>query len=190
MDVGCGEGLFLQTAQKKNWHIWGTEISGFAAKHASKQLGTDIYCGELSDGGFKEKGFDVVTMWHVLEHVKNPKQYLRTMRKIIKKNGVLIIAVPNVNNLLMQLAYLVFKGRKLKLFTIGEKEVHLFHFSVKTLTAYLREAGFEVRGIAPDFGTIFSPQQLMNYFSATLYYILGIKIFNAIEIVAAPTSRD
>lgn len=190
LDVGCGEGLFLQIAQKHGWCVFGTEISRFAADYTSRQLGSDIYCGALTDGVFKGRDFDVVTVWHVLEHVKDPLNYLVTIRKIIKPDGILVIAVPNVNNLLMQLVYRLYKRRKLKLFSCDAKEVHLYHFSVDTLTAYLEKTGFKVVRAAPDFGTISVPQQIMNTLTAFLYYVAGVKIFNAMEIIAIPTKQD
>ncbi len=74
LDVGCGEGLFLRLAQANGWRISGTELSSFASKLAANTLKTDIYCGELDEAKFAKNSFDVVTMWHVLEHVKSPKK--------------------------------------------------------------------------------------------------------------------
>ena len=142
LDVGSGEGTFLTLVQKEGWQVSGTEFSEFAAKHAADALKTDIFCGELPDADFLENSFDVVTMWHVLEHVGDPKKYLEEIHRILKPNGLFVLAVPNVNNLVFQLAYRIVRGHKLKLFTMGEKEIHLYHFSPKTIKDFLMRAGF------------------------------------------------
>ena len=186
LDVGCGEGTFLQLAKKNGWQISGTEASSYAAEYAANVLKVDIFCGELPDAAYPENSFDIVTMWHVLEHVTNPYSYLIEIHRILKPGGLLVLAVPNVNNLIMQIAYRIVKGRKLKLFSRGEKEVHLYHFSSKTMQAYLEKTGFDCIQMAPDFGIIECSKRLVNAISIIPYYLTGMKIFNAIEILAVP----
>jgi 2-polyprenyl-3-methyl-5-hydroxy-6-metoxy-1,4-benzoquinol methylase len=186
LDVGCGEGTFLKLAQKNGWQITGTELSSYAAKYAANILGKDIFCGELPDAKFSENSFDIVTMWHVLEHVGDPKTYLKEAHRILKPNGLLVVAVPNVNDLIMQIAYRIIRQRKVELFTKGEKEIHLYHFSPKTLKRYLNETGFKCLKLSPDFGIVESSKKLVNMISVIPYYFAGIKIFNAIEAYAIP----
>jgi 2-polyprenyl-3-methyl-5-hydroxy-6-metoxy-1,4-benzoquinol methylase len=184
LDVGCGEGLFLHLAKENGWQISGTELSSYAAGYASNSLKVDIFCGEILDAGFPRDFFDVVTMWHVLEHVKDPKAYLREVRHILKHEGLLVIAVPNVNAMIMQIAYRIAKRRRLKLFSKEEKEVHLYHFAVDTIRAYLEKTGFECLRLSPDFGIIEGSKKLINMISVIPYFIAGIKIFNSIEVYA------
>lgn len=186
LDVGCGEGTFLKLAKRNGWHISGTELSAYAVKYATDVLGADIFCGEIEDAGYPENSFDIVTMWHVLEHVRDPNQYLNEIRRVLRPDGLLVIAVPNVNNLIMQIAYRIFKGRKMKLFSKDEKEVHLYHFSPDTIKAYLDKSGFECLRLSPDFGIMEASKKLVNLISVIPYYLGGIKIFNAIEVYAAP----
>jgi len=63
LDVGCGEGLFLEIAKENGWDVTGTEISGFAAKYGRDNLGLNIFEGEVMDAGFPDKTFDAITMW-------------------------------------------------------------------------------------------------------------------------------
>jgi 2-polyprenyl-3-methyl-5-hydroxy-6-metoxy-1,4-benzoquinol methylase len=184
LDVGCGEGTFLQVAKKNDWTINGTELSAYGAKYATNLLGVEIFCGELYDAKFPENSFDVITMWHVLEHVTDPKGYLTEIKRILKPDGLLIIAVPNVNDLLMRIAYRIVKRRRIKLFLRGEKEVHLYHFSPKTIKAYLDTTGFECMRLRPDFGIVENSKKLINLISTLPYFLAGIKIFNAIEVYA------
>jgi len=186
LDVGCGEGTFLKFAKKNGWQISGTEVSSWAAKYASDILGTNIFYGELFDAEYPDNYFDVVTMWHVLEHVKDPKRYLKEIHRILKPDGLLVMAVPNVNDLVMQIAYRIIKRRKIKLFSKGEKEVHLYHFSSETVQAYLDKSGFKCVKLSPDFGIVEYSKRLINMVSVIPFYLTGIKIFNAIEIYGMP----
>ena len=184
LDVGCGEGLFLHLAKENGWQISGTELSSYAARYASNSLNVDIFYGEILDAGFPGDFFDVVTMWHVLEHVKDPKAYLKEVRHILKPEGLLVIAVPNVNGMVMRIAYRIAKRRRLKLFSKEEKELHLYHFSADTIRAYLEKTGFECLRLSPDFGIIEGSKKLINIISVIPYFIAGIKIFNSIEVYA------
>ncbi len=184
LDVGCGEGTFLQLVKESGWQISGTELSPYAGKYASNALGSNIFCGEIFDARFSEDSFDVVTMWHVLEHVADPKRCLTEVHRIMKPDGLLVMAVPNVNDLVMQIAYRIIKRRKMKLFSKDEKEVHLYHFSAQTIRAYLDETGFECLRLSPDFGIIEPAKRFINVISVIPYYLAKIKIFNAIEIYA------
>jgi 2-polyprenyl-3-methyl-5-hydroxy-6-metoxy-1,4-benzoquinol methylase len=186
LDVGCGEGAFLQLAKKDGWKISGTEMSSYAAEYAADILGVDIFCGELPDAGYPDNSFEVVTMWHVLEHVTDPNNYLNAIYRILKPDGLLVVAVPNANNLVMQIAYRIFKRRKSKLFSKDEKEVHLYHFSPITIKAYLEKAGFSCLSISPDYGIIELSKKCINMISVIPYYLAGIKIFNALEVYAIP----
>jgi 2-polyprenyl-3-methyl-5-hydroxy-6-metoxy-1,4-benzoquinol methylase len=189
LDIGCGEGAFLRIAQRHGWQISGTELSAYAAQYASDILGVDIFCGEIFNAGFPEKSFDVITLWHVLEHVSDPKMYLTEIRRIIKNDGILVIAVPNVNDIIMQTTYRIVKKKKMKLFSKMDKELHLYHFSGRTLNDYLNQTGFNRIRLSPDFGIIESSKKMINYWGAILYYLFGIKIFNALEIIAAPKHK-
>ncbi len=161
-------------------------MSSYAAEYAADILGVDIFCGELPDAGYPDNSFEVVTMWHVLEHVTDPNNYLKEIHRILKPDGLLLVAVPNVNNLVMQIAYRIFKRRRLKLFSKDEKEVHLYHFSPITIKAYLEKAGFSCLSISPDYGIIELSKKCINMISIIPYYLAGIKIFNALEVFAIP----
>ena len=189
LDVGCGDGLFLQEAKNKGWHVNGTELSFFASTYASKMLDTEIFNGELHEAKFPENDFDVVTLWHVLEHVQDPKNYLKEIHRILKPNGLLMLAVPNANNIVMRLAYRIIKGQKIKIFSIDDKEIHLYHYTAKILKSYFDETGFNCIKFSPDFGIVEFSKRLINWISVIPFYILGIQIYNAIEAVAIAKKR-
>ncbi len=186
LDVGCGDGVFLDLAKKNRWQVEGTELSSYAARRASRILGADIFCGELFDAGYPEKYYDVVTLWHVLEHVQNPLRYLAEVRRIIKSDGLLVIAVPNVNDLVMQAVFRLIKRRKMKLYSRKDREVHLYHFSYESLMRSIRKTGFNCLKYGPDFGNVETSKKTINLLAAAFFYISGMKIFNAIEVYAVP----
>ena len=186
LDVGCGEGTFLELARKRGWDVQGTELSRFAADYASRALGREIFCGELAEARFRDGEFDAVTLWHVLEHVTDPGRYLSEVRRILKPKGILIVAVPNVNDLAMQVAYRAVRGKPLRRFSPGDREIHLYHFSAETLTGYMEKTGFRCCSMGPDYGIIEPAKKWLNVAAAVPYHLFGLKIFNAIEAVATP----
>src|SRR5262249_26042982 len=89
--------------------------------------------------------FDVVTLWHVLEHLIHPRAMLEAARTRLAPEGLLVVAVPNLDNLPMRLAYRVARGRSLPLYEAGGREPHLTHLDPRTLRA-LRAAWERLRG--------------------------------------------
>ena len=150
----------------------------------SKRLGQNVFCGEIWDAGFNEQGFDVITLWHVLEHTTSPMRTLQEVRKVLKPDGLLVLAVPNLNDRLMQAAYRIVKGRKPSLFSIGDKEIHLFHFSVRSLRLLLEKTGFTCVKVGPDFGVVEVSKQLINSLAAVLFYSMGVHWYNSIQVFA------
>lgn len=186
LDVGCGDGLFLELAKRNGWRVQGTDVSAYAAGFASERLGQSVFCGEIWDAGFHEQSFDVVTLWHVLEHTTQPACVLHEVRRVLKAGGTLVLAVPNLNDHLMRLAYRLVKGRRLRRFSLRDKEIHLFHFSVNSIRRLLDAAGFECQQIGPDFGIVELAYRLVNWPAAVLFYILGVHWYNSIQAVASP----
>lgn len=91
LDIGAGTGEFLAVCKKNNWKVAGVEPNFSARKEAATKkikLKSDI-------NAFEGKRFDVITLWHVLEHIPNLTEYIETLKTLLKKNGRLVIAVPN-----------------------------------------------------------------------------------------------
>ncbi|MFA6434231.1 MAG: class I SAM-dependent methyltransferase [Elusimicrobiales bacterium] len=184
LDVGCGDGAFLRLAQKRGWTVSGTEYSSYAARYSGKILGTGVFNGELFDAAYPGASFDAVTMWHVLEHVADPLRYLKEVRRILKPSGLLLLAVPNVNDLLMKAAYALARFKRYRLFSKNDREPHLYHFSPETIKAYLEAAGLRCLRLGPDNGIVERGKKIINAAASVPYHLFGIKIFNAIEAYA------
>ncbi|GAB5400746.1 MAG: class I SAM-dependent methyltransferase [Aureisphaera sp.] len=94
LDVGAGTGEFLKFAQEKGWNIDGVEVNEKARQFALEkgvhlQQGLDAFLG---------KQFDVVSLWHVLEHLPNLEEVVSTLEDLVRPGGILLIAVPNFNS--------------------------------------------------------------------------------------------
>lgn len=186
LDVGCGEGLFLELARTDGWGVTGTEISQFAVKYGIEKLGLNVFEGEIPKIGFHDKTFDAITMWHVLEHTTNPIAVLKEARRILKDDGVFILAVPNLNNFISQWAYRLIKGKRMHLFDIKDREIHLYHFTPKTIKMILEKTGFKALKIVPDMGMFQWHLKSLNYLAVMLGCLTGKIITDAIEIHALP----
>lgn len=91
LDIGAGTGDFLVVAKNDGWHTIGIEPSA-KAKTIALNKGVN-FVDNLSD--LEDHSFDVITMWHVLEHVPNLDEYLSELKRLLKPSGTILIAVPN-----------------------------------------------------------------------------------------------
>jgi 2-polyprenyl-3-methyl-5-hydroxy-6-metoxy-1,4-benzoquinol methylase len=94
LDIGAGTGDFLIEAKKRGWITTGIEPSD-KAKSIAKQKGV-VFSEGLS--AIQNHSQDVITMWHVLEHVPDVEAQIKELKRILKPDGVLIVAVPNFNS--------------------------------------------------------------------------------------------
>ena len=94
LDVGCGTGDFLQTALQNHWSVSGIEPNKNARDLANSKTNNSVYnVDQLLK--FPKKSFDIITLWHVLEHLPNLYEHISILKSLMKENGRLIIAVPN-----------------------------------------------------------------------------------------------
>ena len=93
LDFGCGTGHFLYSAKQKGWMVTGVEPNNDARKIATSEHQLTVY--ESLDEIKKEKKYDAITLFHVLEHVHDLKGTIRSLLELLKKRGSLYIAVPN-----------------------------------------------------------------------------------------------
>jgi len=139
LDVGCGSGHFLAIARKTlNVEAYGIEPYAYNESFATTN-NLNIYNGKLEDANFQDGFFDVITLNHVLEHVENPRQTLRELRRILKPGGTLILGVPQSRNVL----YWLFGTHWLQL----DVPRHLFIPSTANLAALARREGFTVKRV-------------------------------------------
>ncbi len=97
LDVGCGTGEFLAYFQQKGWQTFGIEPSVSPREYAKSKLKLDVK-DETGLNDFSSGYFDVITMWHVLEHVWNIDYKIHQLLKILKNDGLLVFALPNADS--------------------------------------------------------------------------------------------
>lgn len=148
LDVGCGLGTFLQFAREDGWDVSGTELSHAAAESVRRRYGFEVSEGTLESCGFPDASFDAVSLWHVLEHLPSPGAGLREIRRVLKPDGLLVVAVPNASNWKVPIKRLL--GRCVYPPLWECREIHLSHFTPRTLSRILRDSGFDVIRLLPD----------------------------------------
>lgn len=155
LDVGAGIGQFLALSRDSYREVYGTEVSSTAVEIAKQRYGLDLFHGTLDHLLAYGKSFDNITVFHVLEHVPDPKSMLETCHTLLKPGGILVIAVPNeVASLRGLKRRLLNKLRKPKTGGIlglprltldgSIGEIHLSHFSPGVLARLLESTGFSV----------------------------------------------
>lgn len=136
LDYGCGNGDFLLGMKQHGWNVSGVEFSEDGRRTSSKKLGINV----MDEKEFynNKKQFDIITMWHVLEHLYEPNKTLKQLNNLLKKNGILIISVPNIKSLQFSL----FRKNTFHL----DIPRHVAHYSPRTISVLLRKNGFIVNG--------------------------------------------
>ena len=94
LDIGCGVGDFLHYAEQNGWQCTGAEPSEDAASIAKKRIKAEIMLPKDLEK-LPDESFDVITMWHVLEHVSDLQWQVNQLNRLLKKGGRLVIALPN-----------------------------------------------------------------------------------------------
>lgn len=173
LDVGTGDGLFLKFASSSNFEISGTEVSAAAVRAAKELHGLDIRLTEIENSDFKKNHFDVATLWHVIEHVKDPPQVFKAVHSLLKPGGVIIVATPNLDKYLSRFIYRVLH-RKPYPFYSPKGEQHLFHFTESTLERIMNRAGFQTLFKGADFAYISRKFKMIECAAFTLSVLFQI----------------
>jgi 2-polyprenyl-3-methyl-5-hydroxy-6-metoxy-1,4-benzoquinol methylase len=134
LDFGCGGGAFLAQMHSQNWQVTGLDISAAAVQRVRDELGLRAVVGSLPHPDLRPGSFDVITMWHSLEHVHAPLEVLRQAHRLLVPGGRLVVAVPNIDSLPFRWFGSAWYGLDLPR--------HLTHFAPWTLQAMLERAGF------------------------------------------------
>ena len=150
LDVGCGDGGFLEAAQASGFICAGTELSEYAAERVRRRLRVPVMTGPVRAIEWPVASFDIITMWHVLEHLTDPRGDLAIVRRLLRPGGLLFIAVPNRRSTVFNGVYRLVKGAPPAYYTPEERELHLFHFTPESLRLLLEERGFLVMTMGMD----------------------------------------
>ncbi len=133
LEIGCGTGVFLAKAREHGFDCSGLELSSYAADFV-RQMGIPVETKSIEEANFAENTWDVIVMREVIEHLPHPMESIRTIHKWLKPGGVLFMATGNYDCPERKL-----RGSDWFYFM---PEGHLYYFSNRTMTKYLRKAGF------------------------------------------------
>ena len=134
LDIGCGRGLYLRMLKERGYEVRGTELSAATAGPVDPELPIDL--GELTPGRYPDASFDLISIWHVLEHLPTPDVTLEVCARTLKPGGALLIAVPNYGSTQAR-----FGGEQWFHLDLPR---HIFQFTQPTLERLLAGHGFAI----------------------------------------------
>ena len=140
LDVGAGTGYFLAAMKKAGWKITGIEPDALARQQAAQSQGIQLLTAE-SLFQLPEAHFDVITLWHVLEHVHDLHAYLDQLMRLLKPGGHLMIAVPNYTS-----ADATYYAENWAAYDVPR---HLYHFAPGSMIRLLQQHGFRFLSTRP-----------------------------------------
>ncbi|OGM14764.1 hypothetical protein A3E41_00375 [Candidatus Woesebacteria bacterium RIFCSPHIGHO2_12_FULL_38_9] len=164
LDIGCGRGFMLYFL-RKFWGIKkvvGTQISLEAYIFAKNKLRLSVYHEDLSKINLYDNYFDLVTIWHVLEHVVEPERYIAKIKSILKRKGKIIIEVPNYNSWSRKIAGEYWLGYDII--------YHLSFFTPGTLIFLLKKYKFKIlktHTFSLEYSTFISAQSIVSRITKT-----------------------
>ncbi|MFH1824874.1 MAG: class I SAM-dependent methyltransferase [Candidatus Firestonebacteria bacterium] len=189
LDVGTGDGLFLKILTDKGWDVSGVEPSITAASFAKSKLNLKIYNSGLKEANLKEKEFDFISMWEVLEHISDPNENIKEVCRLLKDDGAFIFSVPNFNSLQRLLFNKYWYGLK--------APTHLYHYTSKTVRKLLSNNGFKDVKI---YNSLINVKNPLPGYSDSLRYMLSdlnlypkrqnlVRVENTITVKGKPNMR-
>jgi SAM-dependent methyltransferase len=144
LDVGCAAGFFLDEARRRGWETIGVEVSRFASEYARRELHLDVFTGPLEAAKLPDQEFDVVVLYFVLEHLRDPLALLREVGRVLQVGGLLSVAVPNIAGLYFRLNKEAWIAERVR------HQSHFYEFSPRTLRRMLGQAGLRVAALTSE----------------------------------------
>ncbi len=165
LDIGTGTGYFSQTMKTRGWQVDAIEKSAQARDFAKQNFGLEIK-DESEVGHYGNQVFDVITMWHVLEHVENQAYEWEILHRQLKDDGVLVIAVPNCSS--------TDAKRYGAFWAAYDVPRHLWHFTPETMQRMAEKQGFSLQEKKPmPFDGFYVSMLSEKYKGCSLYFLKG-----------------
>ncbi|OGM02415.1 hypothetical protein A2115_03055 [Candidatus Woesebacteria bacterium GWA1_41_8] len=166
LDIGAGVPTFLENMGSRGWEVFAQELSRPQGVKIAKSIGADkVFIGDFEKINLPKKYFDVVTFWHVLEHVKFPPKTIQKAAKLLKPGGQIFVEVPNFNSLSLK----IMKSN----YSLLSIPAHLFYYNSKSLRRLFTNCGFKTEAV-------YYPLKYNLTFSGSLLRALQNKIGNAV----------
>jgi len=140
LDIGCGTGEFLNVCKEYGWKTTGIEPDEKARNYGVENYNLDVKPeNELKN--LADHSFEIITMWHVLEHVPDLNKRIEEIKRILKLNGTLVVAVPNCDSLDAKIY-----GKYWAAYDVPR---HLYHFTPKDIENLFRKHEMKVSRVLP-----------------------------------------
>ena len=136
LDVGCGNGHFLRYLQRGGYQCYGVELDGKAADRVAQIPELKLHRGVFDASVFQGEQFDVVTLWHVVEHLPDTADAMSQLSRLVRKDGYLIFSLPNIQSIQSR----VFLGRWFHL----DPPRHLIFFPPAKFIDEVEKRGFKI----------------------------------------------
>lgn len=164
LDIGSGRGFMLYYLKNffKYKRTVGTQICKNAVDFSRKKLGLEIYDKDFLKINFRKVKFDIITIWHVLEHVDEPEKYIQKMRKLLNKQSFIIIEVPNFNSWTRKYTGKYWLGLDLK--------YHNTFFTPESLSLLVKKYKFKIVNVhtfSLEYSTFISTQSIVSKITKT-----------------------
>lgn len=159
LDIGCGTGEFLHICKQNGWNAYGIEPGEKARNFAIENYGLNVKKEEEIQV-LENNSFDIITLWHVLEHISNIHELRGELKRLLKKDGRLIVAVPSCNSLDANIY-----GKNWAAYDVPR---HLYHFTPENIKHLFEEAGMQIEKILPmKFDSFYVSMLSEKYLSRT-----------------------
>ena len=139
LDVGCGSASLLDLMKQRGFRVMGVDFSSEAAAVAKEENGVQVVVGSLEDAAFPDASFDIVTLFHVMEHVTNPREVLKEVGRILRPGGSVVLQVPNIDSWQFGIFGAKWYGLDIPR--------HVIDYSSGAILRLLAETGFEVNRV-------------------------------------------
>ena len=136
LDIGPNVGTGMAVARERGWRVHGVEINAEAARYCREARGLDVIAGTLEPETYPPGRFDVVLMGDVIEHVASPKELMRTVARVLRPGGAVLVSTPDIS------------GWAARLLQVKPVE-HIHYFDAKTMERLVRGAGLELVAVEP-----------------------------------------
>jgi SAM-dependent methyltransferase len=135
LDIGSGTGYFADVMKRSGWNVRGIEINEKAREFSRSNFNLDV-SGPGEINRIPSCTYDCITLWHVLEHFQDPEEYMREISRLLKPEGLCLIALPNCSS--------YDAGHYKKFWAAYDVPRHLWHFSPGTFKKFADKTGFEI----------------------------------------------
>ena len=146
VDVGCSTGQFLNMARQAGYAVSGIEFSADSRSFAQDHFSLAVESGSINDTALAPASLDLVTMFDVIEHVRDPLADMAAAYRLLKPGGWFVLSTPNIDGLFPRLSRPL--ANKLDYWPHPEPPYHLYQYSVRTLATSLEKAGFRPGPVA------------------------------------------